>query len=628
MDLKWDESEPKKGEYDFKNNDILISELEKYNISAIFILAYENRLYENSVAVLTEAGRKAYALWAATAVDHFKGHGILWEIWNEPNGDGFWNHKSDVKQYIAMASEAVKAMKAKNSKELIIGPATSEVDLKFLEECFKAGLLNYWDAVSVHPYRQRNPETVFPDYYDLKNLIAKYAPKGKKIPIISGEWGFSDVWKGYNSEIQAKLLPRELLTNAMNNIPVSIWYDWHNDGTNKTDAEHHFGIVQFEYHSGANPVYTPKEAYLTAKTMNSHLKGFHYVKRIATNENFDYVMLFSDGQNLRLAVWTSMTQTHQISIPSDKCDFEIIDSKGDKRESVSAKDGRLTLTLNDSPNYIIAKEPNNALKTAAEYLFRAIISPIHGKTLSIRIYNLHGISINGTIRLADHKGIDLQENGAHFQIQDEFETFVNFSLKSKPENDLSIGLRIETHENNQPFEAQKFLILPQPLLTDCNIWPEGDSKIQSEQSISVHSAPEPLFDSDFPIIKIDYHFFGQGWKYLNVNPKKNESQKISGQPKAFGIWVYGDNQKMTIMMRIDDSTHQTFQIRPESRTTIDWMGWRYVMLYLNNVDAYWGGNNDGVIHYPLEWHTLFMLDNQIHSNVKSTIYITTPVVIY
>jgi hypothetical protein len=81
-------------------------------------------------------------------------------------------------------------------------------------------------------------------------------------------------------------------------------------------------------------------------------------------------------------------------------------------------------------------------------------------------------------------------------------------------------------------------------------------------------------------------------------------------------------------MRIDDSTHQTFQIRPESRTRIDWIGWRYVMLYLNNIDAYWGGNNDGVIHYPLEWHTLFMLDNQIHSNVKSTIYITTPVVIY
>ena len=76
--------------------------------------------------------------------------------------------------------------------------------------------------------------------------------------------------------------------NAMNNIPISIWYDWHNDGTNKTNPEHNFGTVQFEYKSGANPVY--KHNYyiivynLSAKTITSNLKDFHYVKRIATND--------------------------------------------------------------------------------------------------------------------------------------------------------------------------------------------------------------------------------------------------------------------------------------------------------------------------------------------------------
>ncbi len=73
-----------------------------------------------------------------------------------------------------MALEAVKAIRNKTENEIIIGLATS-VDLTFLEECFKAGLLNYWNAVSVHPYRQSNPETVFTDYFNLKNLIKKYA---------------------------------------------------------------------------------------------------------------------------------------------------------------------------------------------------------------------------------------------------------------------------------------------------------------------------------------------------------------------------------------------------------------------------------------------------------------------
>jgi len=35
-----------------------------------------------------------------------------------------------------------------------------------------------------------------------------------------------------------------------NNIPISIYYDLHNDGTNKTEQEHKFGIVNYEYEKG------------------------------------------------------------------------------------------------------------------------------------------------------------------------------------------------------------------------------------------------------------------------------------------------------------------------------------------------------------------------------------------
>jgi hypothetical protein len=128
---------------------------------AYFILDFGNPLYNESISVITDVGRKAFGQWAAAAVDHFKVRGILLEIWNEPNTNQFWNDNSNVTQYIAIALEAVKAIRNKTENEIIIGPATSQVDLIFLEECFKAGLLNYWDAVSVHPYRQSNPETFF-----------------------------------------------------------------------------------------------------------------------------------------------------------------------------------------------------------------------------------------------------------------------------------------------------------------------------------------------------------------------------------------------------------------------------------------------------------------------------------
>jgi hypothetical protein len=413
----------------------------------------------------------------------------------------------------------------------------------------------------------------------------------------------------------------------MNGIPVSIWYDWHDDGTNQTDPEHHFGIVQNAYNSENNPVYKPKEAYFTAKTLNSVLLKYHFVKRIATDDPNDYVLLFNDVDSLRLAAWTTSAQTHQIALPSDDSSFEFIPQNGSPVSEISTKNGSISMTLNDSVQYIIVKNNNKLLKDSPEFLFNVVIMPVNAKEIGVKIYNIKELPINGTIKLIDTKGINPIEVEQQFQIHNEYEKFVNFSLKSKPDNDIAIGLQIKTIGNIQTFKAQNFHFLPKDLFSDCHIWAEGDSKIQSEQTISVHSAPQQLFDSDFPVLKIDYHFFGQGWKYLNVNPVKNESKKISGKPKAFGIWVYGDNQKISIMMRIDDSTHQTFQIRPESRITIDWIGWRYVMLYLDNVHAHWGGANDGVVHYPIEWHTLFMLDNEIHANTKSTVYISTPVII-
>jgi hypothetical protein len=75
--FKWDAIERKKGEYHFKEYQFLMFELKKHNMSAHLIQDYGNTLYEKQWnGVVTEEGRKAYAKWAATAVDYLKGRGI------------------------------------------------------------------------------------------------------------------------------------------------------------------------------------------------------------------------------------------------------------------------------------------------------------------------------------------------------------------------------------------------------------------------------------------------------------------------------------------------------------------------------------------------------------------------
>ena len=145
------------------------------------------------------------ARWAAAAAKHFRGRGILWEMYNEPN-IGFWKPKPDVDQYAKLALAVGRALRAAEPGETYIGPATSTIDSAFLEKCFQAGLLEYWSAVTVHPYRQEGPETAVAEYGRLRQLIDRYAPQGKRIPIISGEWGYSSAWNKYDETRQGKML--------------------------------------------------------------------------------------------------------------------------------------------------------------------------------------------------------------------------------------------------------------------------------------------------------------------------------------------------------------------------------------------------------------------------------------
>lgn len=264
----------RKRHYDFAEYDRLLHALDEYSIRPIFILDYSNRFFDNDLSPHSPEGIAAFARWAAAAVTHFKGRSIVWEMYNEPNG-GFWKPHADVHAYAALALATGKAIHEADPNATYVGPATSTIDFPYLEACFKAGCLNDWSAVSVHPYRQSTPESAGSEYQHLRELIAKYAPADRQIHILSGEWGYSSVWDHFNDDRQGKYLSRELLTNLGNSIPISIWYDWREDGNDPHEPEHHFGTVREHFQAGHNPPYEPKPAYRAATTLTHQLQGLH-----------------------------------------------------------------------------------------------------------------------------------------------------------------------------------------------------------------------------------------------------------------------------------------------------------------------------------------------------------------
>jgi polysaccharide biosynthesis protein PslG len=381
MDFTWSSIERKPAEYDFSAYDRLLAALDQHQIRAVLILDYGNPLYDNSEAPRTDAGRAAFVRWAVAGISHFRGRGAIWEMWNEPN-IGFWKPNPDAAAYAKLAVAVGKGIRETPAiaRELYVGPAMSTIDLKFLEICLKQGCLNYWDAVSVHPYRQDapmigrkaahdsdklefnhagDPETALADYAKIRDLIAKHAHAKKSVPILSGEWGYAvgaqarGGWRAYDAERQGKMLARQWLVNLSAGVPLSIWYDWHDDGTNPAEPEHHFGTVENEYHADRTPVYQPKPAYIAAQTLTKTLSGYQLERIMKHGQDNDYELQFHNGSRRAWAAWTTREpKKTRLSIPAGR--YTIVSYLGKASEATAGASG-LPLELSEAVQYVLPR---------------------------------------------------------------------------------------------------------------------------------------------------------------------------------------------------------------------------------------------------------------------------------
>ena len=684
MDFAWNGIEREKGVYDFSAYERLTDDLEKHKIRPLYILDYWNHHYDDGLSPHTPEGRAAFAKWAAAAAVHFQDRGILWEMYNEPN-IFFWKPEPKPEDYILLALEVGKALREAAPNELYIGPATSEIDLDFLEKCFQGGLLEYWDAVSVHPYRQTGPETAIPEYAKLRWMIDKYAPAGKHIPILSAEWGYSSVWHNYTDELQGKMLPRQWMTNLACGIPVSIWYDWHDDGLDPKEPEHHFGTTNHEYHADRELVYDPKPSYIAAKTFNETFKGFQYNKRLFYGDPgmsmYDnvYIFMFTKDDEVRLAVWTAAKEPQKIYISCSPGTFRAVSYLGEELPDVEAKEfsrsSGMNVTVTDGPIYLIPKTPNAGLSTAAKWETRPMVeytsrygripvmgfsitgfewenvsleqvtipvpnAPIYVRTpmieaneLVIRIDNPEGVAFRGAILLENMKGITLSPEDAEPRkieiAEGETRIVERFPVVAREGDRYTLCVAIYddgwkvTNADDETVSMRLYAV-PQRTYR-----PMDFSKIESwgifpDGDANVESSQE-LTSGENGAVKVTYRF-GDGWKFLRLAPKNAELTKIEGQPKEMAVRVNADGSGNTVRLRFRDSEGQFFQVNGERMAEKDTQYFTFDMTGQKNTHR-WGGPNDGVIRYPIFFDSL-VVDGTRKATGPHEIEIFPPVMVY
>jgi hypothetical protein len=356
-DLRWYAVEKARGEYDWSTFDKLTELLKAKGIRPYYILSGRiNPLYCEKVDGAYQYPHNpqavaGFARWATAAVERYADCNPIWEIYNEPN-TRWWLPKPSYEEYAQLALKTSQAIRRQFPNAVILGPASSHVDFEYVEGFLKNQGLSAVDAVSVHPYREpwhAMPETMLVDYDKLSSLIERYNHDKRAIPIICGECGFTSTQNAPQclSELQqAAYLVRMQMMSFVRDIPLTIWYNWRNKGTNGDDGGSNYGLT---YSDGL-----PKPAYFALRTMIGQLSGYQFVRQLTLDSDKDYAYLFRNDQNLyRLVVWaTGAMHDAEISLPGKDDGILPIMYMNGMTSKVTVKDGGFKLLIKDEPQYI------------------------------------------------------------------------------------------------------------------------------------------------------------------------------------------------------------------------------------------------------------------------------------
>lgn len=219
-----------------------------------------------------------YADFAGWLANHFKGKVSAYEVWNEPNLSGFWSTE-DATSYAALVRAAYAAVKSSDPAAIVVAGVTSQNDTDWLARMYAAGVVGFYDVLSVHAYQ--GPANDAPEIPDtgqwwrmdhvkaVHELMVQYGDATKPIWATEFGWsthdntGITEPWLlGVTEAQQADYFARALSWFASRHPYVTrlFWYN-ERDRTNGTVQDQHYGLLRTDL--TAKPAYAAIKAMLT-----------------------------------------------------------------------------------------------------------------------------------------------------------------------------------------------------------------------------------------------------------------------------------------------------------------------------------------------------------------------------
>jgi hypothetical protein len=373
IDLNWPWVEAETGSYDWSLYDQYSAELAKRRLRPLFILNRPNSPHGKPYDAVVDGKRErgispptaaqdiaAFVRFAAAAAERYRHLDPIWEIWNEPDQDGFWPPTPSPIDYVTLARETCLTVKQRVPDAVVVGPAAAQMPTvwrpkKPLFDALLADtkLLSCLDAISLHTHRfKQKPETVSRDYLALRDVyLSRWPDSLPQKPIIDTEWGDSVYTSGLTEDTQARWVARMYLVNLMEQVRLTNWYCLFDVGSDDAEMEQRFGLVRVDG--------TRRPAYQAYQVLAQQLGAMSLKQVVArfnrrTAEGASALVFCDTAQRCVLAVWETEDSPgpRTISVPGWRRIGPDIDYLGREVASPMSTGGLLEVKVQTAVRYI------------------------------------------------------------------------------------------------------------------------------------------------------------------------------------------------------------------------------------------------------------------------------------
>ncbi|RRV59210.1 hypothetical protein EGJ08_12640 [Stutzerimonas stutzeri] len=282
-----------------------LKETARHGLSTQFILGYGNQHHGGGEKPRTEPVRAAFNRYVNHLSEAFKGQVAYYEIWNEwdvedPRDPRF------AQDYARLIADAAGIVRQRDpAAKVLAGAVTTQgIESGFALRLLENGLMQSVDGLSLHPYvhcrgwRRNTPEAWIDWMAEVDKELTRAA--GRPVPLYLTEmaWPSHQGACGIDENLQAAYLARAFfLARTLPSIRGMWWYDFRNDGTDRTEREHNFGLVRQDF--------TPKPAYRVLTAVSDIVANYRFIGRDENSDGDVVALRFARGEDELLVAWSA-----------------------------------------------------------------------------------------------------------------------------------------------------------------------------------------------------------------------------------------------------------------------------------------------------------------------------------